>query len=163
VPQPTQISSDEAQATVPGRSTRRALTLQLARFGVTGALVFAVYTGGTLLLSGPLGVPIAIAIAIAYLVGVTLHFLLQRHFVFMDRDAFALPLKSQLTRYVVAGVCQYTITVVAVKTLAPAIGVSQQLVFLAVVVAISLVSFAVLRGAIFHAPSRPAPEQRPGT
>jgi putative flippase GtrA len=115
--------------------------------------VFSVYTGGTLLLSGPLGVPIALAIAVAYLVGVTLHFLMQRHFVFMDRDAFALPLKSQLARYVVAGVCQYTITVVAVKTLAPALGVSQQLVFLAVVVAISLLSFAVLRGAIFHAPS----------
>ena len=73
-----------------GPSRHIGYTLQLARFGVAGALVFGVYTGGTLLLSGPLDVPIVVAIAVAYIVGVTLHFLLQRHFVFLDRGAFAL-------------------------------------------------------------------------
>jgi len=134
------------------------MTFQLARFGLVGALVFAIYTGGTLLLSGPLDVPIVLAIAVAYLVGVTVHFTLQRHFVFWDRDAFALPVNAQLKRYAVAGVCQYTITAVAVSTLPHVIGGSQQVVFLLTVVAISLVSFTVLRGWIFHPPPQPNAE-----
>jgi putative flippase GtrA len=111
-----------------------------------------------LLLSGPLNVPIVLAIAVAYLVGVTVHFTLQRHFVFWDHDAFALPMASQLKRYVVAGACQYTITAVAVSTLPQITGASQQVVFLLTVLGISLVSFTVLRGWIFHPPAQPAAE-----
>ena len=153
MPEPSRVYSAEPLAPVASdRPAHIGFTLQLARFGVAGALVFGVYTGGTLLLSGPLGVPIVVAIALAYLVGVTLHFLLQRHFVFLDRDTFALPLKAQVSRYVVIGVCQYTLTSVAVTTLPHVIGASQQLVFVGVVVAISLFSFTVLRTAIFHEP-----------
>jgi putative flippase GtrA len=136
----------------PARAPHIGYALQLARFGIAGTLVFGVYTGGTLLLSGPLKLPIVVAIAVAYIVGVTLHFLLQRHFVFLDRDVFALPLNAQLTRYVVIGVCQYTVTSVAVTTLPHVLGVSQQLVFVGIVVAISLLSFTLLRSVIFHEP-----------
>jgi len=128
------------------------MTLQLARFGLSGALVFVVYTGGTLLLSGPLGVPILLAIAVTYVLAIVLNFTLQRHFVFLDHDTFALGVRSQLVRYVGACVFNYGLTSIAVTTLPSVIGASQQVVFVGVVVVISLFTFTVLRGWIFHTP-----------
>src|SRR6516165_4502719 len=86
-------------------SNRRDVILQLVRFGLTGLFVFVVYTGGTLLLSGPVGLPIVLAIAIAYPLAIVINFTLQRYFVFLDRETFALHWKAQLARYVAAAVC----------------------------------------------------------
>ena len=77
------------------------------RFGLTGAFVFGVYTGGTLLLSGPLGLPIVLAIGLALLVALAVNFTMQRHFVFLDHDTFALSTRTQLARYPVATACNY--------------------------------------------------------
>jgi len=115
-------------------------------------VVFGVYTGGTLLLSGPIGMPIVAAIAVAYLLGVILNSTLQRHFVFLDRSTFALPLRPQFLRYLIAGALLYGVTSVAVTTLPDVIGISQRVVFLIVVAPVSLLSFTVVRSAIFHTP-----------
>jgi hypothetical protein len=72
--------------------------------------------------------------------------------VFLDRDVFALPLKGQLLRYFTAVICNYVLTSVLVITLPHALGVSQTIVFLGVVIVVSLLSFALLRGWIFHEP-----------
>jgi putative flippase GtrA len=122
------------------------------RFGVAGSIAFAVYTGGTLLLSGPLSVPIVLAIGVAYPLSVLVNFMLQRHFVFLDRETFALPFRAQLGRYVGAGVCVYALTSVLVSTLPGALGVSPRVVFLIVVVPVSMFSFMLVRGVIFHTP-----------
>ena len=91
----------------------RQVTLQLLRFGLTGAFVFGIYTGGTLLLSGPVGLPIALAIAIAFPVALAINFTMQRHFVFLDHDTFALAARTQLARYTLVTACNYALTTVS--------------------------------------------------
>jgi putative flippase GtrA len=152
VPAPVRTRPQQSRISGTWGPERPRAVLQLARFGLTGALVFAVYTGGTLLLSGPLGVPIVAAIAMTYPVVVVIHFTMQRRFVFLDRDAFALPLKGKLLRYFTALICNYALTTALVITLPHALGVSQEIVFVGVVIVVSLLSFALLRGWIFHEP-----------
>ena len=135
---------------------RTRVFLQLVRFGLTGALVFAVYTGGTLLLSGPLGVPIVVAIGIAFVLALVLNFSMQRHFVFLDHDTFALGMRAQFTRYLLAAAINYAITSVIVLTVPQAPGLSQQLVFVLTAMVMSLVTFTVVRGWIFHLPTHDA-------
>jgi putative flippase GtrA len=138
------------------RPTRARVLLQLVRFGLTGLLVFIVYTGGTLLLSGPLGVPIVLAIGIATLLALILNFTMQRHFVFHDHDTFALGLRAQFGRYVLAVLINYAVTALIVSTVPGATGLSQELVFVLTAMVMSLVSFTVVRGWIFHLPSHDA-------
>ena len=88
----------------------RQVTLQLVRFGLSGAFVFGIYTGGTLLLSGPLGLPIVLAIAIAFPVALAINFTMQRHFVFLDHETFALGARTQFARYTFAAVVQLRLT-----------------------------------------------------
>jgi len=152
MPSPPRSLPPEEGWPTPWGPIRREVILQLLRFGVTGGVVFGVYTGGTLLLSGPIGMPIYAAIAVAYLVGVILNFTLQRHFVFLDRATFALPLRAQFLRYLIAGALLYGATSVAVSTLPGVIGTSQRVVFVIVVAPISLLSFTLVRTAIFHMP-----------
>lgn len=130
----------------------RQLTLQLVRFGLTGALAFAIYTGGTLLLSGPLGLPIVLAIGLAFSASVAFNFTMQRHFVFLDRETFALRARTQLGRYIFAATCNYLLTSLIVTVVPDALGVSQQLVFVVTAVVMSLVGFTVVRWWIFHVP-----------
>jgi len=139
-----------------GKPTRRRVFFQLVRFGLTGALVFAVYTGGTLLLSGPLGVPIVLAIGIAFVLALALNFTMQRHFVFHDHDTFALGVRAQFGRYLLAAVTNYVVTAVIVSTVPQATGLSQELVFVLTAMVMSLITFTVVRGWIFHLPSHDA-------
>jgi putative flippase GtrA len=154
--QPVRTYSEEGRLSLPRGADRRRAFLQLVRFGLNGMLVFLVYTGSTLLMSGPLGVPIVIAIAIAYAIAIVLNFTMQRHFVFLDHDTFALPARSQLVRYVGAALCTYALTAVLVSTLPGLLGVSEQVVFVGTVLVVSLLSFTLLRGWIFHQPSATA-------
>ena len=102
----------------------RQLTLQLVRFGLTGALAFAIYTGGTLLLSGPLGLPIVLAIGLAFSASVAFNFTMQRHFVFLDRETFALRARTQLGRYIFAATCNYLLTSLIVTVVPRARGIA---------------------------------------
>jgi putative flippase GtrA len=126
--------------------------LQLVRFGVTGALVFGVYTGGTLLLSGPLGIPIVVAIGISLIVAIAVNFTLQRHFVFADHDEFALGTRHQFSRYTLIALCNYLLTSLIVTFVPKATGASEQVVFVVTALVMSLVTFTVVRGWIFHRP-----------
>ena len=130
----------------------RQVTLQLVRFGLTGAVAFAIYTGGTLLLSGPFGLPIVLAIGIAFSVSLAFNFTMQRHFVFFDHDTFALGARTQFIRYLIAAACNYALTSLIVTTVPGALGVSQQLVFVVTALVMSLVGFTVVRWWIFHVP-----------
>ena len=89
----------------------RQVTLQLLRFGLAGAFVFGIYTGGTLLLSGPVGLPIVLAIAIrACRSRWPINFTMQRHFVFLDHDTFALGRRGPSSPATPRGVCNYALT-----------------------------------------------------
>jgi len=146
------VRAPERPPAAPRVAPYRQMTLQLVRFGLTGAIVFGIYTGGTLLLSGPLGLPIVLAIGIAFTVALMVNFTMQRHFVFFDHDTFALGARTQFIRYLIAAACNYALTSLIVTTVPGALGVSQQLVFVVTALVMSLVGFTVVRWWIFHVP-----------
>lgn len=122
------------------------------RYGIAGATVGLVYLILPLLLKAVLHLPIAPAIAIGYVTAVTLHFNLQRHFVFRHvKHAFKLTRREQIGRYIMMGAIQYPLTLASTSLLPHALNVPQRDVYVATVMVIALCSFLVLRTAIFHA------------
>jgi putative flippase GtrA len=124
---------------------------QAMRFVLSGSTVAAVYLGLGLLFSGPVGMPIQIAIPVAYVLSVLLNYTLQRTFVFADRERFALEGRRQFVRYVGIGTVQYALTALATALLPDALGVSEQVVFVAVALIAAAVTFVLLRFVVFHA------------
>ncbi len=120
------------------------------RFGIAGTIVAGVYLGIPVALDGA-GVPIEVAIAIAYVIAITLHFNLQRHFVFCHVAEFALTRREQITRYLMMASVQYPTTALATALLPKVLGLSPEGTFVIVSLTISLTVFVVLRTHIFHA------------
>lgn len=124
--------------------------VQVLRFVASGGTVALVYLGLGLLLSGPVGMPIQVAIPIAYVLSVLLNYNLQRHFVFAHSDDFALPRRTQFLRYVQVGAVQYGFTALATAVLPDLLGVSEQVVFVVVAMVAAAVTFVLLRFIVFH-------------
>jgi putative flippase GtrA len=83
----------------------------------------------TLLLSRPAGLPIQLAILVAYVLAVALHFLLQRAFVVRAQSTFVLSTREQLARYRLIGVVQYVVSASTTTLLPSILGVSEQIVY----------------------------------
>jgi len=126
---------------------RHDLTGPLIRYGIAGGCVALVYLGVPLLLHDVVGLPIEVAIPIAYALALTLHFNLQRHFVFRHVDEFALTTRQQIGRYAVMASIQYPTTALAT---AGWLHISSDAAFLIISLSISLTAFLLLRGHIFH-------------
>jgi putative flippase GtrA len=126
------------------------------RYASAGGLVALVYLAIPVGLNGILGVPLEAAIPLAYVIAVTLHFNLQRHFVFRRVTPFALSRRQQILRYVLMGAIQYPITAVATALLPKLLGFSERVTFVVVTVVMSLTFFLVLRTHIFHAHGSPS-------
>jgi putative flippase GtrA len=126
------------------------LTGPLIRYGIAGACVAFVYLSVPLLLHDVVGLPIQVAIPIAYALALTLHFNLQRHFVFRHIDEFALSTRQQIGRYAVMAAIQYPTTALATAFLPDLIHVSSDAAFVIITLTISLTAFLLLRGHIFH-------------
>jgi putative flippase GtrA len=126
---------------------------QAMRFVLSGSTVAAVYLGLGLLLSGPIGVPIQIAIPVSYVLSVLLNYMLQRHFVFAHSESFALAPQSQFIRYVQIGAVQYAITALATAVLPNVLGINEQIVYVAVALIAAAITFVLLRFVVFHSGS----------
>jgi putative flippase GtrA len=121
------------------------------RYVVTGGTVALVYLGLGLLLSGPLGVPIQIAIPVAFALSLMLNYMLQRHFVFGHSESFALSGRAQFVRYAQIGVAQYAFTAGATALLPGPLGVSEQVVYVVAALTAPVITFLLLRLVVFHA------------
>lgn len=121
------------------------------RYVLAAGINTLVYTGLTLLLSGPLEVDIQVAIPVAFVIALGTHFSLQRLFVWRHVDDFALRGHEQAARYVVIGVTQYALTAAIVAVVPGWLDASEQLVYLAAVGLISVATFLILRHGVFHA------------
>jgi putative flippase GtrA len=133
------------------------------RYAAAGGVVGLLYVGGTLLLSGPVGLPIQAAIPIAYGVAVACHFLLQRLFVFRHDGGFALSVREQIVRYLLIAATQYPATAALTALLPALFGISEQVAYLITVAVISVTFFFVLRWGVFHPhDDRLTHEERPG-
>jgi putative flippase GtrA len=123
---------------------------QAIRFVLSGGTVAVVYLGLGLLLSGPFGVPIQIAIPVSYVISVLFNYSMQRWFVFAHSDEFALSRGAQFVRYVQIGAAQYVLTATATAVLPGWLGVDEQVVYVATALIAAAVTFVVLRLVVFH-------------
>jgi putative flippase GtrA len=130
--------------------------------------VALVYLATTSVLAEIVGLPFQVALAIGFGVAVIVHFTLQRTFVWIHHEEFALPLHHQAGRYLCAAGAQYGLTAASISLLPPILGVSTEVVYLATVAVIVATNFLVFRHGIFHPksaaePSRGPLESRPGS
>jgi putative flippase GtrA len=123
---------------------------QAGRFVLSGGTVAVVYLGLGLVLSGPLGVPIQVAIPLSYVLSVALNYTLQRWFVFAHSSSFALSPHAQLLRYVQVGAVQYAFTALATGFLPGLLGVSEQVVYVVAALVAAVITFVLLRFVVFH-------------
>ncbi len=126
------------------------LTGPLIRYAIAGGCVAVVYLSVPLLAHDVLGVPIEVAIPIAYLLALTLQFNLQRHFVFHHIDEFALSTRQQIGRYAMIAAIQYPTTALATAFAPGWLHISSDAAFLIITGTISLTAFLLLRGHVFH-------------
>ena len=121
------------------------------RFLMAGGAVALVYVVTTTILATVVGLPFQVALAIGMGLGLALHFMLQRVFVWLHRDEFALPLHHQLGRYLIAAAIQYGVTVASTSLLPSALGLSTEVVYLGTVAIVTSTNFMLFRYGIFHA------------
>jgi putative flippase GtrA len=127
----------------------------LLRYCTAGATVAAVYLSIPIVLGAALDVPIQVAIPVAYIVAVSLHFTLQRHFVFGHVTSFALTAREQIARYVAIGAVQYPTTALASAFFPGLLGVSEPVVFVCTTLVVSTTFFLLLRSHVFHPTEEP--------
>jgi putative flippase GtrA len=144
------------------RSPRSGLFGQLVRFGLAGGLVTLVYVTVTTVLSQMLGLPFEVALAIGFVTALLLHFNLQRLFVWIHYEGFALPMQHQVGRYLAMAGMQYGCTAAATAVLPGALGISTEVVYLATMAVVTTTGFLVMRFVIFHGkPSAASPAPGP--
>lgn len=121
------------------------------RFLLVGATGVVVYTLTTTLLASGADVPFQIALAVGFCTALSVHFTLQRVFVWTHREAFALSLRHQLRRYLATSGAQYAATALSTSILPAALGLPTEIVYVVTVLALAIANFLVFRDRIFHA------------
>jgi putative flippase GtrA len=127
---------------------------QPVRFVMAGGTVALLYLCGTLVLNTA-GLPIQLAIPVAYVGSLVAQFTLQRFFVFANHDEFALGLRHQLGRYLVAAAVSYAVTAGLTAVLPGLLGVDERVVYVAVAIVVAGVTYLVVRTHVFSGRSEP--------
>jgi putative flippase GtrA len=124
---------------------------QGVRFALVGCIVAVVYLSTTTVLSVVIGIPFQAALAIGFCLALTVHFALQRAFVWRHQKEFALSFHRQIGRYLLVAGAQYGITAASTSLLPTALGLTTETVYLATAVLAASTNFLVFRHAVFHA------------
>ncbi|MCW3001076.1 MAG: GtrA family protein [Conexibacter sp.] len=122
----------------------------MVRYVVGGSFTTLWYVGLTLTLSGPLHVPIQLAIPFAYATALLMHFLLQRRFVFRREEGFALARSHQLRRYLTTALIQYSLAALCTAALPSLLGVRERIVYAVTALTLAGFTFLILRAHVFH-------------
>jgi putative flippase GtrA len=133
------------------RSPRSGLFGQMLRFGLAGGSVALLYLTVTTVLYQVLGFAFQLALAIGFSSGLLLHFTLQRVFVWIHHEEFALGLRHQMGRYLLMAGAQYGATAASTALLPGALGVATLLVYLVTMAVVTTAGFLLMRLVIFHA------------
>lgn len=123
---------------------------QLLRYLIAGGSVFVFYVLLTLLLSGPVGLPVQLALVIGFSCAIAVHFFAQRFFVFAHVESFAISGSHQVARYALFACFQYAATALGTAAVQSAFQTSGQVAYLIAVSLVTVVVFIVLRTRIFH-------------
>jgi putative flippase GtrA len=123
---------------------------QGVRFALSGGLVTVVNLGVTTLLGEGVGINFDIAIACGFVVAISIHFTLQRFFVWDRSRNFALSLRHQIGRYLIVAAAQYGATAGGTAALKGLFGVPQEIAYLMAVATVTLCNFFLLGSRVFH-------------
>jgi putative flippase GtrA len=123
---------------------------QAVRFAISGVIVSIVYITVTTLLAEVSHLRFQLALAIGWCSGVSVHYTLQRVFVWAHRDGFALPFARQIRRYLLLAFSQLAATTASTSLLPSALGVPAEAVYLASAAILTMLNFIVFRNRIFH-------------
>jgi putative flippase GtrA len=146
------------------RSAQSGLLGQLVRFGLVGASVMVFYLVTTTVLSQVIGLPFEVALAIGSSLALAMHFTLQRLFVWLHEERFALPIGHQLGRYLLMAGTQYVCTAISTAVLPKALGLPTEAIYLMTACVVTPSGFLLMRFLIFHgetSTSAPAPANAP--
>jgi putative flippase GtrA len=123
---------------------------QGVRYVIAGGLVSLVYLFTTTFLALVVGLPFQVALPIGFGCGLVVHFTLQRLFVWVHHEAFALPLRRQARRYLTLAGAQYGTTALTTSLLPGPLGLPTEVVYLATAALLTSTNFLVFRHRIFH-------------
>jgi putative flippase GtrA len=123
---------------------------QVVRFALVGGSVTGLYVVTTTLLANLAGFPFQLALSIGVCVALLMHFTLQRLFVWVHHEEFALPIRHQIGRYLLITGTQYALTLASTLLLPSVLGVSTEAVYLGTVVILASTNFLIFRGRVFH-------------
>jgi putative flippase GtrA len=138
------------------RSPDLGLLGQGMRYVIAGGAVMCVYLTTTLVLSDVAHAPFQIALAIGFVTALVVHFTLQRFFVWVHHDEFAMPLHHQLGRYLTLALIQYGTTAAGTDLLPRAVGAATIVVYLGIMIIWIMTNFLLYRYRIFHAGALPS-------
>ncbi len=127
-----------------------AVVAQGMRFAISGVVVSIVYITITTLLSEVSHLRFQVALVIGWCAAVTVHFTLQRTFVWRREARFALPFGRQVGRYLLVAVSQLGVTAAATTFLPSLLHVPAEAVYLATAALITFTNFVVFRHGVFH-------------
>lgn len=120
------------------------------KFALSGAGVAVFYVALTTFLAEVARLPFQLALAIGFAAAVSLHFALQRLFVWVHADGYALSGGRQLGRYLAVAGAQYAATAAIMAVVPDWLDASETLVYLVTAVALAALNFLVLGGRVFH-------------
>jgi putative flippase GtrA len=145
---PTDMKSAGAllRSAVSGSS----LTGQGARYAMSGVLVALVYLLTTTFLAVVVGLPFEAALPIGFVLALSVHFTLQRLFVWVHHEEFALPFRHQARRYLMVVVAQYVVTAASTVLLPGALGLPTEVVYLITALLLASANFLLFRNVVFH-------------
>lgn len=132
------------------RSPDLGIVGQGVRFTMVGGVATGAYVLTTTVLASFAGVPFQVALSIGFLVAIMMHFTLQRVFVWVHDEEFALPLHHQAGRYLLLAGLQYGVTTASTSLLPSALGIPTEAVYLGTVAIFATANFLIFRNRIFH-------------
>jgi putative flippase GtrA len=123
---------------------------RLGRFAVSGLAVQAVYAVLMALFLLGLGLPRQLALALSYSGALTVHFTLNRQFVFAPSDGYAHGLSSHGRRYLLVAVATYGVSALGLAVIPEALGVAPYVGWLLVTATIAVLNFLFLGRFVFR-------------
>jgi putative flippase GtrA len=120
------------------------------RYAVAGAFVAVVYLLTTTLLAVVVGLPFHEALAIGFTLQLGVHYTLQRLFVWVHDEDFALSFRHQARRYLVVAAGQFGVTSLTTAVLPSMLGLSAEVVYLMTAGLMTIANFLLFRNVVFH-------------
>jgi putative flippase GtrA len=123
---------------------------QGTRYAIAGAFVAGVYLASTTFFAVVVGLPFRAALPLGFAVQLAVHFTLQRRFVWLHEEDFALAFGHQMRRYILVQAGQLGLTALTTSLLPSPLGLSTEVVYLLTAGSMTIANFLLFRNVVFH-------------